>query len=105
MNKIKELIKKKQEIKKLTEEVKLLEAGLLSEWFEWETVDNFKVSRITRLSYKLKADIDEQKIAEEYPEATTIKVDVKTLVEMWVDKYLSEKETEYLTVKEIKNDK
>jgi len=102
MNKYKELIEKKTKLKQLQAEVKELETELLNEWVEKEQVDNYVINKVVRLSYKLKQWVDEQKIAEEYPEATTIKIDVKELVKLWVEKYLEEKETAYLQVKEIK---
>lgn len=102
---LKELIKKKEQLKQLQAEIKELEERLIQEGLEEERVDDYVVKKVIRISYKLKPEVDEQKIVEEYPEATQIKVDVKELVKMWAADLLEEKETEYLQVKRINNDK
>ena len=102
MTKLKELIQKKQELKKLQEEVKLLEAELLQEGIEQEQVDNYIIKKIMRVSYKLKKDVDTEEVMSKYPDAVELKVDTKALVKEWAEEYLEEKETAYLQVKEIK---
>ena len=103
MDKVKLLVKLKEQIKELTAQAKEIEKELLEQWIEKEQVDNYVITKTVRVSFKLKKNVDENEIMDKFPTVVKVSIDTKSLSkEPWANEYLDVYETEYLTVKKIK---